>query len=132
MTLYHLSQDPTLSKLTPRVPECAVPCYEDCETPRVCFAPTIAGCLSALQSTDSEYYVYTPAQEDLDFYTPSTQEVIDSSLTGEVWIFQDVDLICLGKISTKDLHRTTNEIEVVDRQGRKSYTRFHEYEWSWI
>lgn len=43
--LYHLSQDPNLTILTLRIPKHAVSWNEDVSIPRVCFSPTIKGCL---------------------------------------------------------------------------------------
>ena len=59
--LYHLSQVNNLELLTPKVPECAIPMYEDTKTKRVCFSDSIDGCLSALQSP-GKYYVYIPKE----------------------------------------------------------------------
>lgn len=47
--LYHLSTNDSLSFMTPRIPESAVPEYEDTQTPRVCVATSINGCLNALE-----------------------------------------------------------------------------------
>ena len=47
--LYHLSKTKDLTILEPKVPECAVPMFEDTTTKRVCFSDNIEGCLSALQ-----------------------------------------------------------------------------------
>ena len=47
--LYHLSSDTNLKLLTPKIPNGAVPEYEEMTTPRVCFSDTIEGCLSAVQ-----------------------------------------------------------------------------------
>ena len=60
MKLYHLSEDENLTVLTPRIPKYAVGLFEDISTPRVCFAKTISGCLSALQDIPCTYYVYVP------------------------------------------------------------------------
>lgn len=46
--LYHLSRDPYLTKLTPRIPPAAHATSEDVATPRISMAPTIDGCLRAL------------------------------------------------------------------------------------
>lgn len=47
MKLYHVSEDPNLWVLTPRIPTGAVEGVEDRIQPRVCFAETIEGCLSS-------------------------------------------------------------------------------------
>lgn len=46
--IYHLSKNPNLHILTPRIPEKAIEGIEDTTTPRVCFSTSINGCLNAL------------------------------------------------------------------------------------
>lgn len=46
--LYHLSENPYLTKLTPRLPDGAIPGAEEMETPRVSFSTSINGCLLAI------------------------------------------------------------------------------------
>lgn len=54
--LYHLSENPNLKLLEPRVPQSAVPAYEDTETPRICFSNSINGALQALQACPETGY----------------------------------------------------------------------------
>lgn len=99
--LYHLSKSKNLIKLTPRVPECVVPSYEDSITKRICFSDSIEGCLSAIQEP-GEYYVYNIDQKtyENDLYIPSVYDVRDAKYTHEVWILKEVNVKCIGKIKS--------------------------------
>lgn len=48
--MYHLSDYPNLTKLTPKIPEGAVEGLEDTKTPRISFGATINGCLNGLDA----------------------------------------------------------------------------------
>ena len=101
MLIYHLSTNSNLTKLTPRIPKYAVESCEDISTKRICFAKSIEGCLSALQDIIPEtYYVYIPAKNinKYNLYFPTVYDVIDGPSNGEVWILEEVDVICIGKI----------------------------------
>ena len=54
--LYHLSKDPNLSILTPRISKKIIEGIEDNTTPRVSFSTSINGCLNALGVFRSEIY----------------------------------------------------------------------------
>ena len=75
--------------------------YEDNKTPRVCFAPSIDKCLMALSRNCSleEFYVQIPdPSNNFKIYKPNTKEVPDSGITDELWILEEVNQICIGKI----------------------------------
>ena len=101
-SLYFLSQDNMNNKtLSPRVPSNFLTKngYEDDKTPRVCFSTSVGKCLIALSINckDKEFYVHSPIG-DYEVYTPSTKEVPDKNITGEVWIKKPVKIACIGKI----------------------------------
>lgn len=123
--LYHLSKDDNLTKLTPQIPECAVGIHEDTNTKRVCFSDSIEGCLSALQEIPKQYYVYIPAEE-IDFYTPTVDEVRDAKFTHEVWILQEVKVKCIGVIQSKEYDSAK-----MHNTGRGRTVFFH-YPYEWI
>lgn len=127
--LYHLSQNGYLSTLNPMVPECAVLAYEDCETERVCFCKTIAGCLAALQDSGGDFYVYVP-KHDIPIIKPRPEQVIDAKYTGEVWCLEPVDVICIGKIKSDDWYRCC-EYNIMFRGKPEVVHRFY-YKWRWI
>ncbi len=125
--LYHLSRDNKLKTLTPKVPECAVPGYEDTETKRVCFSDSVDGCLSAIQSP-GKYYVYIPKEgipQDSIYY-PTVDDVRDAKYTHEVWILSEVKVKCMGIIKSSDMYYFTER----HNSGRGRVTVFHyQYEW---
>ncbi len=89
--------------LVPRIPENYLikNGYEDGETPRVCFTPTVDQCLVALSQNNKgkTFYVYSP--EDMSkivVYKPNKKAVPDSDITDELWAIQSVKLKRVGKI----------------------------------
>lgn len=52
--MYHLSLDGNLTELTPKIPGNVVEGLEDTSTPRICFSPTINGCLTGLNTISYE------------------------------------------------------------------------------
>ena len=90
--------------LTPRVPRNFLTKngYEDSETPRVSFAPSIDGCLAGLSQNldDKEFYVYQPVDiSKCEVYKPNTKAVPDSEITGELWITNPVELKQVKRIA---------------------------------
>ena len=128
-SIYHLSENPNLSVLRARVPEIALYCYEDKTKPRVCFAKTISGCLSALQDISREFYVYVPF-DDVSYYVPTSDEVRDGSLTGEVWVLNDVKVKCIGVIKSFDWYKF-REFQIIRKDGVHEVTKFY-YKWKWV
>ena len=126
MKLYHLSEDENLTVLTPRIPKYAVGLFEDISTPRVCFAKTISGCLSALQDIPCTYYVYVP-DEEVNIVVPTTKQVRDSQVNGEVWSLNSVKVKCKGIIKSYDYTKTKECIV----NGDDYVTRFY-YPWHWV
>lgn len=126
--LFHLSSDKALTKLTPRVPECAIPIHEDISIKRICFSNSIDGCLSALEQGPYKYYVYIIDDiiDEHDMHYPTVDEVRDAKYTHEVWILKEVKVKCIGKIkcSNYDSSRQHNS-------GRGRVTIFH-YPYKWI
>ena len=122
---YHLSTNDNLKVLTPRVPETALAIYEDVKTKRVCFAKTISGCLSALQSIPEDYYVYVPSNS-VQHIVPNSKQVRDAGLTGEVWVLDETPVKCIGRIRSYDWSKSKR----YDVDGQK-VTRFF-YRWKWI
>ena len=126
--LYHLSCNPNLTILTPKIPETAVAFNEDVSIPRVCFSPTIKGCLSALQSIGAEYYVYTPVNQKLKGYSCKTH-VIDAVITGERWIKKPVQVKKIGKI--KSVFIGIGEKRLINYKGRKELISKFIYTYEW-
>ena len=126
--LYQLSCNPNLTILIPKIPETAVAFNEDVSIPRVCFSPTIKGCLSALQDIRAEYYVYTPVNQKLKGYSCKTH-VIDAVITGERWIKKPVQVKKIGKI--KSVFIGIGEKRFINYKGRKKLISKFIYTYEW-
>lgn len=118
-SLYHISDDPHLMKLTPRVPETALSHFENTRIPRICFGRSIQGCLTAIyqESTRHLVYVYQPDpryHETLKCYN-AFEAVADAYRTGEVWCTESVKLIPIAILTN---------IQVVgrSRDPKKTYS----------
>jgi RimJ/RimL family protein N-acetyltransferase len=102
--LYCISQEDLDGQtLEPRVPDnfFTKNGYEDGETPRVCFAPTIEQCLMGLSQNlkEKEFYAFSPEEvPEENIYKPTTKEVPDAEITDETWITCPVKLKKVGKI----------------------------------
>lgn len=109
-TLIHLSTDPNLKLMTPRIPNNRLTYtgYENATIPRICFAPSINSALAAAPpvKTGVVLYVYTPTSIDPKaVYKPSTKEVPDSSHTHEIWYLKPCTVKKIGAIIVGDIIR---------------------------
>ena len=105
--MYHISATPGITKLEPRVPT-YVP--QEPQVPRVCAAPTVAGCLDALVELDAgvefHFIYHIEAQPDVDneavINWPGTSEEWilwgDAAYTGEVWYLKPVKCTLFGTV----------------------------------
>lgn len=132
--MYCISQKKLDGKtLTPRVPDNYLTKngYEDNETPRVCFAPSVDQCLVALSQnlTGKSFYVYSPEDiSKLDVYKPNIKAVPDSEITGELWAIQPVKLKQVGRIlCQEDAGRDGMEYTYGD--GKKA--ELYEWNYTW-
>ena len=106
--LYHVSKDLNLNKLTPRIPENIMNNENDIEE-RICVSMSINGCLTALGKYHNEdvlgvYEIEFTKEEFLEkVKQPSYKEVLDSPLTGELWILEEVLVKLLMKIKIKEI-----------------------------
>lgn len=75
--------------------------YEDDYTDRVCFAPSVEQCLTALSQNVSgkKFNVYEPdPSQKHTVYKPNEGAVPDSKVTGELWITEPVKVKKVGEI----------------------------------
>lgn len=91
------------TELKPRVPKNYLTKngYEDGETPRVSFAPSIDQCLAGLSQNldDKTFYVYEPVDiSKCEVYKPNKKAVPDSEITNELWITNPVEIKQVKKI----------------------------------
>lgn len=122
---YHLSLDPNLTVLTPKIPECALAMYEDVSRPRVCFSDFIEGCLSALHDYPRKFYVYVPVN-NVELYSPTVSEVLDVKFTHEYWSLKPIEVKCIGIIQSDDYIKTEQH-----NTGRGRITFFY-YPYKWL
>lgn len=131
--IYHLSDSNMDGKtLVPRIPNNFLirNGYEDSTTKRVCFTTSINNCLMGMSANlkNKEFYVHVPSG-DVKTIKPTTTQVPDSKITGELWVTSPVKLTCVGKI------------KVVSDDGKpgKPYTygnnlkaELYGWKWEWV
>lgn len=101
---YFISSNDSLTTLEPRVPKnfFTENGYEDSNTPRISFAPSVDKCLAGLsQNVDGQTFsVYEPVDiSKHTVYKPNSKAVPDSSITDELWICESVPLKKKGTIT---------------------------------
>lgn len=131
--LYHLSQSNLDGKvLTPRIPSNFLVDnrYEDGETKRVCFSNSIDGCLRGMSQNlkGMKLYVHTPEKE-CDVYRPTTKEVPDCKVTGEVWVKKPVKLKCIGLIKVTG---DRGEDGIPYTYGDDNVAELYDWDYKWI
>jgi hypothetical protein len=93
MNLYHISENPNLTLMIPRVPvnKLTKKGYENSTIGRISFAPTIGDCISAAPrgKAGEILYVYKPVQINKNaVYRPKPSEVPDAKYSHEVWYLE--------------------------------------------
>ena len=137
--LYHISPDPNLTVLEPRLPnyllgdEAKEAEFEDLKTKRVCFATTIDGCLLGIQINEKkvfkdlpyvDWWLYLP-EVDSKTKTVSNKELIDRQLvfdahiTGEWWITNPIKVKRYAKIRIYAYGKGCKEIPFKPYDGKK-------------
>lgn len=153
--VFHISQDGHLDGqvFKPRVPEYldkydpSQDKFEDVENPRVCFSPSIEGCLNAIMVTIGrwktaeklrEWYVYVP-EKPLKEYKHRTnkqlikeKKVYDANVTDEIWIEEPVRLkqygiIRIDQVSSKSIKNT-----VPTTKGFTGHRYKYSFKWHWL
>lgn len=107
---------------------------EDNITPRVCLSTSIDGCLRALSRNleGQELWVHVvDAYDKKKIKIPTTKEVPDAAITGEVWCLGAVDLRCIGKIRVEKA-RNPIEYEYKDENGDIQKAELYNWDWHWV
>ena len=136
----------------PRVPEYLdkydpnYPNFEDVDNPRVCFSPSIEGCLNAIVVNVERWkadrfdklYVYVP-EKPIDQYKHTTnkqiikdKKVYDANLTREVWIEEPVRLKMYGVIKVDQISDVKKKSTVPMLNGKKGERNYYSYKWHWL
>lgn len=109
------------SHLEPRVPRNFMTKngYEDNETPRISFAPSVGQCLAGLSQNveNKTFYVYEPVDiSKCEVYKPNTKAVPDSDITSELWVVNPIDIKQTRKIKvTGNLGKDGKEYSYGDK-----------------
>ena len=107
--LYHISENPNLTVMTPRIPNNRLvkAGFENGTIGRVCFAPTIDYAIAAAPrgKAGELLYVYIPTSVDKNaIYHPTVNEVPDVTYTHEVWYLKPVTVKKVGVILVGDAY----------------------------
>lgn len=128
--LFHISENSDIKMLNPRIPTNFLidKGYEDGKTSRICFATSIDGCLRAMSANlkGKTFYIYNPDQ-DQTIYIPTKDEVPDCKITGEVWVKNPVNLVCIGSIKVEE----AKEKGLPYKYG-KNTAELYDWNWHWI
>ena len=137
----------------PRVPEYldkydpSLPDFEDVSTPRICFSPSIEGCLNAIlvnigrwKTADKlrDWYVYVP-EKPLNAYKYRTnkqlikeKKVYDANLTKEIWIEEPVRMKQYGIIRIDSVSDKTRKNAVPSTKGESKRRNVYNFKWHWL
>lgn len=153
---FHVSFDDSLAQkiLEPRIPTYLVEdkeqvktneelgLHEDDTTPRVCFSPSIEGCLNAIISEKKRLrlagkplFVYVP-EKPIEKYRHKTNEeiirdkdVFDAPATGEMWILEPVGVKLYGVIVVDQIS-DRKKTHVADKES-PNWVHRYTYKWHW-
>lgn len=153
--VFHISSQGHLDGqvFKPRVPEYldkydpSLPDFEDVSTPRICFSPSIEGCLNAImvnigrwKTADKlrDWYVYVP-EKPLNAYKYRTnkqlikeKKVYDANLTKEIWIEEPVRLKQYGIIRIDSVSDKTRKNAVPSTKGESKRRNVYNFKWHWL
>ena len=137
----------------PRVPEYldkydpSLPDFEDVSTPRICFSPSIEGCLNAIlvnigrwKTADKlkDWYVYVP-EKPLNVYKHRTnkqlikeKKVYDANLTKEIWIEEPVRMKQYGIIRIDSVSDKSRKNAVPSTKGESKRRNVYNFKWHWL
>ena len=153
--VYHISPEGHLDGqiFKPRVPDYldkydpSKTEFEDVETPRVCFSPSIEGCLNAIivnigrwktANKLRDWYVYIP-EKPLSEYKYRTnkqlvdeKKVYDANLTKEIWIEEPVRLKQYGIIRIDSVTDKSRKKSVPTTLGESKKRNVYDFKWHWL
>lgn len=153
--VYHISPEGHLDGhvFKPRVPEYldkydpSKTEFEDVETPRVCFSPSIEGCLNAIivnigrwktANKLRDWYVYIPEKPLKEYkYRTNKQlvdekKVYDANITKEIWIEEPVRLKQYGIIRIDSVTDKSRKKAVPTTLGEAKKRNVYDFKWHWL
>jgi hypothetical protein len=72
-------------------------CDEEPDIRRICTSDSVYRCLGAINYCIEEHYVYRTLNETRSFFPPPNS-VSDALLTGEKWLLEDTEMMCVYTI----------------------------------
>ena len=153
--VYHISPEGHLDGqiFKPRVPEYldkydpSKPKFEDVETPRVCFSPSIEGCLNAIivnigrwktANKLRDWYVYIPEKPLKEYKYRTNKQLVDAKLvydaniTKEIWIEEPVRLKQYGIIRIDSVTDKSRKKAVPTTLGEAKKRNVYDFKWHWL
>lgn len=153
--VYHISPEGHLDGqiFKPRVPDYldkydpSKTEFEDVETPRVCFSPSIEGCLNAIivnigrwktANKLRDWYVYIPEKPLKEYkYRTNKQlvdekKVYDANITKEIWIEEPVRLKQYGIIRIDSVVDKSRKKAVPTTLGEAKKRNVYDFKWHWL
>ena len=153
--VYHISPEGHLDGqvFKPRVPEYldkydpSKPKFEDVETPRVCFSPSIDGCINAIivgigrwKTAEKlrDWYVYIPEKPLKEYKYRTNKQIIDekkvydANVTDEIWIEEPVRLKQYGVIRIDSVSNKSIKETVPTTTGKKGKRYKYNFKWHWL
>lgn len=114
--LYHITQSEIPSSIfswNPRV-NGNNRCEFEPKVPRICLSTSVSGCFVTLGEClkeDRDIHVLKTIKP-VHYYTPTSNEVLDAEITGEVWRLKPVTLKHISTFKSSDLCK--NDIHIYD------------------
>jgi hypothetical protein len=124
--------------------------WENITTPRVCFSPSIEGCLNSIMNIHKitnktfgaeQLYVFIP-EKPIDQYQHKTNkeiirdgDVFDAKVTGEVWITEPVKLKFYGTIQVDQVKDNGKSYPIIGKNGKPDKNEKigrYTYKWHWL
>lgn len=153
--VFHISKNGALDGqiFKPRVPGYITkydpkdPKFEDNTTGRICFSPSIEGCLNAIlvnigrwKTADKlgDWYVYIPEKPLNEYKHSSNRDIIkgkkvyDANLTKEIWIEEPVRLKQYGVIHVDQVKASDRKKTVATSDNVKGDRRYYTFKWHWL
>lgn len=121
--------------------------FEDVETPRVCFSPSIEGCLNAIivnigrwKTADKlrDWYVYIPEKPLKEYKYRTNKQLVDAKLvydaniTKEIWIEEPVRLKQYGIIRIDSVTDKSRKKAVPTTLGEAKKRNVYDFKWHWL
>lgn len=116
--------------------------FEEYMTPRVCFSPSIEGCLNAIINEkgrmhlhNETLYVYIPEKPIKEYKTKTNRQILkdgdifDANVTQEMWILEPVKLKYVGSIVVDKI--TGEHIKKFANNKNKTNIKY-DYKWHWF